>query len=129
VETKIELEFKNESDIMFDPVLQLLKQTLPPAFVLKQERQVYIEIKSDQPEDHPCLSLIDRELGRIFFSGIEISHPKKAPKYQNQITATRPKKECKLPKDLIVHAKDVSSNELKRYCAHLNLPALMRYLH
>ena len=76
----------------------------------------------------------DDELIKIllYFQIIELSYPDLSnkshyPKYSERSQNPDPLTECKLIKNLVVHAGDVENNfcDMKKYCAYLGLPEVM----
>jgi hypothetical protein len=60
----------------------------------------------------------------LMYQIIELSNPS-FPPYSDPTKSPDPLMECKLLRDLVVHAGDVESRQLKAYCAHLNLPPVL----
>lgn len=63
----------------------------------------------------------------LLFQIIELAYPKKTdyPKYDDSTRVPHPLTECKLIRHLVVHSGNVSGAELKCYCEHIGLPAVM----
>ena len=64
----------------------------------------------------------------LLFQIIELTFPRGShfyPEYKNSSRTPHPLTECKFVRDLVAHAGDVSTNQLKLYCKYLGLPALM----
>lgn len=60
----------------------------------------------------------------LLYQIIELSAPT-FPKYSDSAIPPDPLTECKLLRDLIVHAGDVDGRQLRTYCAYLNVAPLM----
>lgn len=63
----------------------------------------------------------------LLFQIIELAYPKHTyyPKYTDSTKAPDPLTECKLVRDLVAHSGNVSSPQLKCYCAYIGLPEVM----
>lgn len=66
----------------------------------------------------------------LLFQIIELSYPDTNdsefyPIYNNSTSPPAPRTECKFIRHLIAHAGDVKTEQLKYYCAYLNLPVVM----
>ncbi len=63
----------------------------------------------------------------LLFQIIELAYPERShyPEYTDSTKAPHPLAECKLIRNLVTHSGDVSSRQLKLYCAYLKLPEVM----
>lgn len=63
----------------------------------------------------------------LLFQIIELAYPDRSnyPKYTDFAKAPHPLTECKFIRHLVVHSGDVYSEQLKLYCAYIELPEIM----